>query len=88
MRSGESEAQKSRYTSDKNVAWLQMGAFLITLLKIWLQNASGFRRYSNYPREVTALAVMCWPPHINPPHTHGNHSDSVSDMSESHSHQI
>ena len=56
---GESEAQKSRYTSHNNATWLQTGAFLIAL-KIWQQNGSGFRHYGNYPREVTALAVMYW----------------------------
>ena len=59
MWSGESEARQSRYTTDNNAVRLQTGAFLITL-KIWQQNASGFRNYSNYPREVTAPALMCW----------------------------
>jgi len=59
MWSGEFEAQKSRYTSDSNAAWLQTGALLIAL-QIWQQNASGFRRYGNYPREVTAPAVIYW----------------------------
>ena len=31
MQSGESEAHKSRYTSNNNGAWLQMGAFLVAL---------------------------------------------------------
>jgi len=59
MWSVESKAQKSRYTSDNNSTWLQTGTFLI-VLKIWQQNASGFRRYGNYPREVTAPAIICW----------------------------
>jgi len=57
MCSGESEAQKSRYASDNNATRLQTGAFLVGL-KIWQQNASGFRRYGNYPREVTAPAII------------------------------
>jgi len=59
MWSGESEAQKFRYTSDYNAAWLLMGAFLIAL-KIWQHNASGFRHYGNYPRDATALTVIYW----------------------------
>jgi len=72
MRSGESEArmQKYRYTSDNNEVRRHAGAFLIAL-KIWRENVSGFRRYGNYPREVTAPATMywyyvtCWPHHIH-----------------------
>ena len=43
MWSGESEAQKSRYTSDNYAAWLKTGAFLIAL-KIWQKNAGNCNR--------------------------------------------
>jgi len=59
MWSDESEALKSRYTSDNNVVWLQTGVFLIAL-KIWQQNATSFRSQGNYPREVTDQAITCW----------------------------
>ena len=90
MWSGESEAQKSGYTSDNNATWLQTSAFLIAL-KIWQQNVSSFRRYGNYPREVAAPTIACWgtvhvlaAQYINLSHTLANNSDSVS---ESHSYQ-
>jgi len=79
MWSGGSEALKSRYTSDNDAAWLQMGAFLVAL-KIWQQNASDFRRYGNYPREVTTPAIRCWVlchvlHAISIPHNLANHTD-------------
>jgi len=46
-------SSKTRYTSGNYAPWLKMGAYLIAL-KVWQQSASGFRRYGNYPREVTA----------------------------------
>jgi len=55
MWSDKCEAKKFKYTCDNTVMWLQTG-----ILKIWQQNASGFRRYGNYPREVTAPAVIRW----------------------------
>ena len=77
---------------DNISTWLQTGAFLIAL-KIWQQNASGFRRYDNYPREVTAPGVQlgyyvtCWPLVLAAPylHTLANHSGSAIGVSESHS---
>ena len=87
---GESEAQKSRYTSDNNAAWLQTGAFS-NPLKIWQPNASGFRHYGNYPRENKArqsyAGILCHMLAAPYSHSLGNHSGSVIDVSESHSHQ-
>jgi len=53
------KADHTRHYTDNKATWLQMASFLTTL-KIWKQNASGFRRDGSYSRENTAPAVMFW----------------------------
>ena len=79
-------SQPLLYTSDNNAVRRHAGAFLIAL-KIWQENASGFRRYGNYPREVTAPVTLCCHVLAAPySHTLANHSPSIIDLSESHPH--